>query len=78
MHSYQSRGAPTAEHPEHLQRTRNLVYGPLGENTWIIYSGLPCSPCLSVFNHRNSICKDNKCLKKIKPNEVYELIEPHL
>jgi ADP-heptose:LPS heptosyltransferase len=51
------------------------VFSPLGDNTWIIYSQLPCSPCLSAFNHRNSACKDNKCLKIIKPEEVYEMIK---
>lgn len=50
------------------------VFGPLGENNYIIYSNWPCSPCLSVFNHRKSACKDNKCLKNIKPCDVYELI----
>ncbi len=54
------------------------IYSPLGENTRIIYSNLPCSPCLSAFNHRNSICKDNRCLKIIHPHEVYELIKSHL
>lgn len=54
------------------------VYAPLGENTWIIYADLPCSPCLSVFNNRDSACLDNKCLKKIKVNEVYDLIKANL
>jgi ADP-heptose:LPS heptosyltransferase len=54
------------------------IYSPLGENTWIIYSNFPCSPCLSAFNHRNSACKDNKCLQIIKPDEVYRLIEQNL
>lgn len=54
------------------------VYHPLGDNTWIIYSDLPCSPCLSAFNHRNSACRDNRCLKKIKPDEVYEMIKAYL
>jgi ADP-heptose:LPS heptosyltransferase len=52
-----------------------LIYSPLGENARIIYSGLACSPCFSAFNHRSSACKDNKCLKMIKPDEVYELIK---
>ena len=51
------------------------IYSPLGDNTWIIYSNLPCSPCLSAFNHRNSACKVNKCLKRITPEEVYEMIK---
>lgn len=54
------------------------VFRPLGENSHTIYSDLPCSPCLSVFNHRNSVCKDNKCLKVIKPGYVYELIRKSL
>jgi len=52
-----------------------LVFSPLGENAYIIYSNLPCSPCLSVLNHRCSACKDNKCLKVIKPEEVYRVVK---
>lgn len=50
------------------------VFSPLGPNSTVIYSGWPCSPCFSVFNHRNSACADNKCLKAIHPEEVYALI----
>ena len=54
------------------------VYTPFGENTCIIYSSLPCSPCFSAFNHRNSACQDNQCLKIIRPDEVYEMIKAYL
>lgn len=54
------------------------LYAPLGKNTYILYSGLPCSPCFSALNHRNSICKDNLCLKTIQPDEVYNLIKANL
>lgn len=50
------------------------IFSPLGKGNYVIYSNLPCSPCLSVFNHRNSSCRDNKCLKIITPDDVYELI----
>ncbi len=50
------------------------IFGPLGENSQIIYSNWPCSPCLSAFNHRQSNCQDNKCLKAITPEQVYRLI----
>ncbi len=50
------------------------VFGPLEDNSQILYSGWPCSPCLSVLNHRDSRCKDNKCLKVISPEDVYGLI----
>lgn len=52
-----------------------LVFAPLGQNNWIIYSDWPCSPCLSALNHRNSACKDNRCLRVISPDDVYELIK---
>lgn len=54
------------------------VFGPLGDNNWIIYSDWPCSPCLSVLNNRKSACSDNRCLKIIKPDDVYELIKKSL
>jgi len=54
------------------------IYGPLGDNNWTIYASSLCSPCFSAFNHRKSACKDNKCLKVIKPDSAYELIREHL
>ena len=54
------------------------VHSPLGVNTYIIYSNFPCSPCFSAFNHRKSACRNNKCLKAIKPDEVYEILKPVL
>jgi ADP-heptose:LPS heptosyltransferase len=51
------------------------MYSPLGGNTFILYSDFPCSPCLSSFNHRRSACRDNRCLKTIKPEEVFRVIK---
>lgn len=51
------------------------VFGPLGERTYVIYKHFPCSPCLSVLNHRESSCQDNRCLKAITVDEVYALVE---
>jgi ADP-heptose:LPS heptosyltransferase len=50
------------------------VFSPLGKNSRIVYSNWPCSPCLSVLNHRNSDCRDNLCLKAITPESVFNLI----
>lgn len=50
------------------------VFGHPGANSWMIYSNWPCSPCLSVFNHRTSACRDNQCLKSITPGKVFSLI----
>ena len=54
------------------------LYGPLGENTHVFYSNLPCSPCLTAFNHRNTSCTDNKCLQVISVGEVWDAITDRL
>ena len=56
--------------------TPNL-YGSLG-NSVPIYAGLACSPCVSAANHRKTACVDNVCLKVIKPDFVYQLINKDL
>ena len=50
------------------------IFSPLGNNIKIFYSNLPCSPCLSVFNHRTSRCRDNKCMQRILSEDVYEAL----
>ena len=51
------------------------VFSPLGPHTHVFYSNWPCSPCLSALNHRNSLCRDNKCLKAINPQDVLAIIK---
>ena len=47
------------------------LYGPADEKVTIFYNPLPCSPCLTAYNHRNSPCDgDNLCLKQIPPEQV--------
>lgn len=53
------------------------VFSPLGPNTYVFYSNWPCSPCLSALNHRNSLCRDNKCLKAIDPQQVIKMLNLH-
>ncbi len=50
------------------------LYGPLGKNCFAFYSNYSCSPCVSVFNHRQSPCTNNLCLKAISVQEVYEKV----
>ena len=48
-----------------------LLYGTLAPRAHSFYRALPCSPCLTAFNHRNSPCDgDNQCLKRISADEV--------
>jgi ADP-heptose:LPS heptosyltransferase len=53
------------------------LYGSLGKTT-PIYAGLACSPCVSAANHRKTACRDNICLKIIKPSQVFEMIKTDL
>ena len=50
------------------------LYQPLAPNIHSLYRSLPCSPCLTAYNHRNSPCDgDNQCLKQISPEQVLQL-----
>ncbi len=49
------------------------LYGPLGEKAVSLHVPLPCSPCLTAYNHRKSPCDGNNvCLKAIGPEEVFQ------
>ena len=48
-----------------------VLYKSLGSNTYCFHRALPCSPCLTAYNHRASPCDgDNQCLKQISPEQV--------
>lgn len=47
------------------------LYSPLAANIHCLYEALPCSPCLTAYNHRASPCDgDNQCLKRIDADRV--------
>ncbi len=47
------------------------LYGPLGTHARCLHLRIPCSPCLTAYNHRNSPCDgDNQCLKQIGVDEA--------
>ena len=49
------------------------LYGSLGE-TYPVYAGLNCSPCVSAWNHRKTPCTDNVCLKAITVDQVFDRV----
>lgn len=58
-----------------------VLYGTLSTRAHHFHLGLPCSPCLTAYNHRTSPCDgDNQCLKRITPEQVLakarELLQP--
>lgn len=73
--------------PLHIAETLNIpaicffgpetpnLYGPLSENSVIIYKNLFCSPCLNTYNNKRNHCNDNQCLKLISVEEVYETVK---
>lgn len=46
------------------------LFGSLAPATTIIWKELACSPCVSVFNHRLSPCRNNVCMQAITVDEV--------
>ncbi len=47
------------------------LYGPIAPHVFCFHRALPCSPCLTAYNHRLSPCDgDNQCLKQIGVDEV--------
>ncbi len=54
------------------------IFGPKDRDSQVVYYNLPCSPCLSVFNHRRSVCKNRKCLEMVTPEYVYKLVKEQL
>lgn len=51
-----------------------VQYGPRGEKHTVLYKGYYCSPCLHVYNEKNSRCEDNICLKDISVDEVFKVV----
>lgn len=49
-----------------------LLYSPLTKNKRVFYKNFSCSPCLSAYNHRNSACMDNQCMRAISVDEVFD------
>jgi ADP-heptose:LPS heptosyltransferase len=47
------------------------LFGPLAAATTVIWKELACSPCVSVFNHRLSPCRNNVCMQAITVDEVF-------
>jgi len=45
------------------------LYLPLG-NAEPFYLGLPCSPCVSAFNHRKTSCETRPCITGISPDWI--------
>ena len=54
------------------------LFGPLAPATTVIWKEMVCSPCVSVFNHRLSPCRNNVCMQSITVDEVYHAVKTAL
>jgi len=50
------------------------LFGAIGGRFEVIHPRLACSPCVNVFNHRFSPCRNNLCMQSITVAEVYEKV----
>jgi ADP-heptose:LPS heptosyltransferase len=50
------------------------LYGPLGRNAHVLYTGLACSPCVNALNHRFSPCQNNVCMQTITAEQALEKV----
>jgi ADP-heptose:LPS heptosyltransferase len=50
------------------------LFGPLAASSTVIWKELACSPCVSVFNHRLSPCRNNVCMQTITVDEVFDAL----
>jgi ADP-heptose:LPS heptosyltransferase len=46
------------------------LFAPLGDAVHVVYEALACSPCVNVFNHRFSPCRNNVCMTSISVARV--------
>jgi len=50
------------------------LYGNENERIKVLHRDLVCSPCVNIYNQRDTVCKSAVCLKSITPTEVYREI----
>lgn len=54
------------------------LFAPRSPQTTVIWKELACSPCVSVFNHRLSPCRNNVCMQSISVDEVLAAVQSSL
>ena len=50
------------------------LYRPLTDRCTVMYSAYACSPCVSAYNQRKSVCTDNRCLTSISVDTVHAAV----
>jgi ADP-heptose:LPS heptosyltransferase len=50
------------------------LYRPLTDRCTVMYSNYACSPCVSAYNQRRSVCTNNRCLTTISVDTVHAAV----
>jgi ADP-heptose:LPS heptosyltransferase len=50
------------------------LYRPLTDRCTVMYSDYACSPCVSAYNQRKSVCTNNRCLTSIPVDDVHAAV----
>jgi ADP-heptose:LPS heptosyltransferase len=48
-----------------------LLFAAPGPRTHVVWSAIACSPCVSALNNRQSVCRDNVCMRMITVDDVF-------
>ncbi len=51
------------------------LYRPLSPGNESLTAGLACSPCIHVYNARDTVCRDNRCMQAITVEQVFQAVQ---
>jgi ADP-heptose:LPS heptosyltransferase len=50
------------------------LFGARSSNATALWAGIACSPCVSAYNNRQSVCRNNLCMQTITVDAVFEKV----
>lgn len=50
------------------------LFAARSPNASVLWAGIACSPCVTAYNNRQSVCRDNLCMQAITVEQVFERV----
>src|SRR6266700_5913574 len=50
------------------------LFAARSANATALWAGIACSPCVNVYNNRQSVCRNNLCMQAITVDDVFEKV----
>ena len=50
------------------------LFAALTPRNTALWAGIACSPCVSALNNRQSACRNNVCMSRITPDQVFDAV----